>query len=125
MTSSKAADYYNALAETTSIEAMADNEDNQWVLRSLKNNDKDFSRLRLCSLDGSDYRELDDADGDYFPGSCEELGWLGHFAKKSAHLKEFLMYESNIFKKCSEESVDRFFEDLGKCSHIKKMDFSY
>jgi len=48
MASSKAGDYYDALAATTSIEDMTDNEDNQWTLRSLKNNDKDLSRLRLC-----------------------------------------------------------------------------
>ena len=35
------------------------------------------------------------------------------------------MYGSNIFKSCSEESVDRFFEDLGNCDHIKEMDFTY
>ena len=125
MASYKAADYYDALVATTSIEDITNNEDNQSTLRSLKDNDEDLSRLRLCSFDGSDERDVDEAYGDYFPGSSEELGWLGHFAKKSAHLEEFLVYGSNIFKKCSEESVDRFFEDLGKCDHIKKMDFSY
>ena len=125
MASSKEAADYDALEATTSIEDMTDNEDNQWTLRSLKNNDKDLSRLRLCSSEDSHDRDVDEVYGDYFPGSCEELGWLGHFAKKSPHLEEFLMYESNIFKKCSEESVDRFFGDLGKCNHIKKMGFSY
>ena len=50
----------------------------------------------------------------YSPGSSEELGWLGHFAKKSTDLETFGMCGRDIFQNCSEESVDRFFEDLGK-----------
>ena len=124
MPSSKTMDY-DTLEATTSIYDMTDNKDNRLTLRSLKYNVDDPSRLRLCSLDDAEVRDIDKEYGDYFPGSSEELGWLGHFVKKSAHLEDFLVYGSNIFKNCSEESVDRFFEDLGKCNHIKKMEFSY
>ena len=61
------------------------------------------------------------------PDSSEELGWLGHFAKKSTRLKWLSMSgsKSDIFDNCSEQSVNKFFEDLGKCHHIERMDFSF
>ena len=56
--------------------------------------------------------------------SSKELGWLGHFVKKSTRLERFCIHGLNIFDGCSEQSVDRFFEDLGSCNHIKKMNFT-
>lgn len=35
------------------------------------------------------------------------------------------MSGSDIFCDCSEQSVDEFFEQLGKCNHINRMDFSF
>ena len=116
MTSSSRAVDYDALAATTSIKDMVEDELNRWTLASLKQDDKHYdylSRLRLCSEDNAVNH------GDYHPGSSEELGWLGHFAKKSAHLEEIEIYGSNIFKYCSTQSVDEFFEDLGTCSLIE------
>ena len=62
--------------------------------------------------------------GEYHPGSSEELGWLGHFAKKSSHLDTIQFLGGDIFKNCSKESVGRFFEDITRCNRIKKMYFS-
>ena len=107
---------YDTLAATTSIEDMTDNEDNQWTLRSLKNDD--LRTLWLCEPG------VGDDHGAYKPDSSEELGWLGHFAKESARLEELGMCGRNIFRKCSQQSVNRLFEDLGKCNHIKNVDFS-
>ena len=77
---SRAVDY-DALEATTSIEDVTDDAENQDTLRWLRDDDGDPSRLCIC----------DDAceRGEYHPGSSEELGWLGHFVKKSAHLEEF------------------------------------
>ena len=107
---------YDALAATTSIEEITGNENSRDTLRSLKNDN--LAALWLCASGFGGYDV-----GDYQPNSSEELGWLGHFTKKSARLEQFGMCGSNIFKKCSKQSIDRFFEDLGKCNHIKKMDF--
>ncbi|EJK45661.1 hypothetical protein THAOC_35722 [Thalassiosira oceanica] len=87
------------------------------ILRSLRDDDEDFTRLCVC----------DEAfeRGDYRPESSEELGWLGHFAKKTAHLEEFGVCGSDVLNDCSEQSVDRFFEDIGECKRIKKLNFNY
>ena len=106
---------YDALAATMSIEDMAEDGLNQATLRSLKDDDADLCHLGLCSEDMAG--EL----GDYYPGSSEELGWLGHFAKKSTHLITFGLCGDDIFKNCSQQSVERFFQDIGQCNRIKKM----
>ena len=120
MTSSKTADY-DALVATTSIEDITENEDNRNILRLLRDDDARLSRLRLRSDDiAEEYATCDD----YHPGSSAELGWLGHFAKMSTHLENFTFFGGDIFSSCSsEQSVDTFFQDIGKCIHIKEMYF--
>ena len=105
---------YDALEATTTIEDITANEGNQETLRLLREDNGILTRLCIC--DEADER------GEYHPESSEELGWLGHFAKKSAHLEELGLGE-NAFKNCSQQSVDRFFEDIGKCKTIRKLDF--
>ena len=83
MPSSKTTDY-DALAATTSIEDMAEDGLNKATLRSLKDDDAD-----LCHLGGLCSKNMAGEPGDYYPGSSEELGWLGHFAKKSTRLEGF------------------------------------
>ena len=119
MTSSKTADY-DALVATTSIADITENEDNQNILRLLRDDDARLSRLRLRSDDiAVEYWTCDD----YHPGSSAELGWLGHFAKTSTHLDNFTLFGGDIFSRCSEQSVVRFFQDIGKCIHIREMYF--
>ena len=76
---------YNALEATTRIEDIIDHitedELNRETLRYLRDDDGDSSCLRICE---EAYER-----GEYRPESSEELGWLGHFAKTSAHLEEF------------------------------------
>ena len=109
---------FDALAQTTNIEDMAEDELNRGTLRLLKNNDARLSHLRLWGA-----QEDPEECGDYHPGSSEELGWLGHFAKKSTHLHQFSLGGSDVFINCTEQSVDGFLEDLGNCNHITKMTF--
>ena len=106
---------YDALEASTSVEEITENEFSQDSLWLLKNDE--LPALWLCTQDRND--EV----GHYVVGNRKELGWLGHFVKKSTGLKWFGMYGYGIFDKCSEQSVDRFFADLGKCSHIEKMTF--
>ena len=106
---------YDALAVTTSVEEIADDEDNWDTLRSLKNDD--LPALWLCAPGLAEYH------GDYVLRGSTELGWLGHFVKKSTRLESFGIHGHNIFDRCSEQSVERFFGDLGLCNHIKKMEF--
>ena len=106
---------YDALVATTSVEEITEDKCNWFVLRLLKNDN-----LRDLWLRTSD---LADDPGDYVIGGSTELGWLGHFAKKSTELEEFGINGNSIFDSCSGQSVDRFFEDLGMCNHIKKMNF--
>ncbi|EJK54169.1 hypothetical protein THAOC_26268 [Thalassiosira oceanica] len=64
--------------------------------------------------------------GDYvLDGSTEELGWLGHFMKKSTRLNEFRISGGDALVSCSGQSVDKFIGDLSKCNHIQKMTFAY
>ena len=107
---------YDALAATTTIEEITENRFNRDTLRLLRDNDASLSHLCLggCVED----------PGDYDPGSSEELGWLGHFAKKSTRLESFGIYGDEFFDSCGKQSVERFFEDLDKCNHIKKMNFT-
>ena len=41
------------------------------------------------------------------------------------HIKEISFYGDGVFKKCSQQSIERFLEDLGGCSHIETMKFHY
>jgi len=115
MSPSKKTDY-DALEATTRIEDITNDEVNQDTLQSLKDDDGELCRLSLVSEDVVD-------EGDYHPKSSEELGWLGHFAKKSAHLDGLYVFGSTrkIFENCSEQSIDRFFEVLGSCNKIKRV----
>ncbi|EJK67454.1 hypothetical protein THAOC_11507, partial [Thalassiosira oceanica] len=108
----------DALAQTMSIDDMAEDELNRGTLRLLRDDDASLPHLRLWGT-GEDAQE----HGDYHPGSSEELSWLGHFAKRSTHLKTIHFLWAGIFEKCSEQSIDRFFEDLGRCHHVKTMRF--
>jgi len=103
------------------VEDITDNALNQKILRLLRTNDASLSYLCLCE------KVSQEEDGFYHPGSSEELGWLGHFTMNctNENLKEFTLFEPDVFKKCSKQSVDRFFEDLGRCNHIETMQFSY
>ena len=59
-------------------------------LRSLRDDDANLLHLRLCICTGyivENYGE----DGDCFPGSSDELVWLGYFAKKSTHLQKLTL----------------------------------
>ena len=109
---------YDALEATTSIEDMTEGWPNLETLLSLRNDD-DLSCLRICD------EAYACGHGDYHPGGSERLGWLGHFAKKSTHLEEFCLFGFGIFNSCSKQSVERFFQDIGKCDRIKKVHFLY
>ena len=114
MSSSRAVDY-DALEATTAIEDITDDAENQEVLRLLRDDDGGLSGLYICEdAYGNNL-------GDYRPCKSEELGWLGHFAKKSTHLEEFALEGGDAFNNCSEQSIDQFFEDLGKCNQIRKL----
>ena len=107
---------YDALAASMSIDEITENERNRDILRSLKNDE--LPALCLCAPD------LAEDHGDYVLGSrSTELGWLGHFVKKSTRLESFGIHGDGIFDDCSEQSVERFFGDLGLCNHIEKMNF--
>ena len=125
MTSSTTEDCYNdALAATASIENITEDEVHRETLRLLRDDDSRLSHLTLCgTFCGAELCTYADSTGDYSPGSSEELGWLGLYAKKSTHLEKFGMYGRDIFKSCSKQSVDRFFEDLRKCNHFREINF--
>ena len=117
MSSSSKITNYDALEATTSIESITANEGNLTVLRLLRDDDGDLTRLCICD-------EAYDR-GEYHPKSSEELGWLGHFAKKSAHLEELGLNGEDAFYNCSQQSVDRFFEDIGQCTRIRTLNFTW
>ncbi|EJK45657.1 hypothetical protein THAOC_35718 [Thalassiosira oceanica] len=114
MPSSREVDY-DALEASTNIGDITNDTYNQYILRSLRDGDGELSRLLIC--EGS-YE-----DGEYHPESSEELGWLGHFAKNSVHLEEFGVCERDAFNNCSQQSIDKFFEAIGKCNRIRKLEF--
>ena len=97
---------------------ITDDAHNQEIIRLLRDDDAEFVCLRICE---EEFDEEAIGDYDYFPRSDRELGWLGHFAKKSTHLRQLDFYYHDVFANCSEQSVNRFFEDLSKCNHIKEI----
>ncbi|EJK74423.1 hypothetical protein THAOC_03896 [Thalassiosira oceanica] len=110
---------YDALEATTKIEDITNDDIKQGTLRSLRDDDGDLSHLWIrVGEEAYDH-------GEYHPESSEELGWLGHFVKKSTRLEWFGIYggDIDIFHNCSEQSVDRFLDDLRKCNHIRKFHF--
>ncbi|EJK48926.1 hypothetical protein THAOC_32239, partial [Thalassiosira oceanica] len=114
--SSPAVDY-DALEAKTSIEEITVDELNQDTLRSLKKDE--LSDLWLCDPG------MAEEHGDYVIGGSTELGWLGHFVKKSTRLESFGISGGDALHNCSEHSVDRFLDDLRKCNHIQRMNFSF
>ena len=104
----------DALVTTTSVEEITDEVFNLGTLRSLKNDD--LPALYLCKPG------LATVHTDYLLGDSgsAELGWLGHFVKKSTCLESFGILGEGIFDGCSKQSVDRFFEDLGKTITLKR-----
>ncbi|EJK51644.1 hypothetical protein THAOC_29165, partial [Thalassiosira oceanica] len=111
----------NALEATTSIEEITEDEINRDILRWLKSDevcDLWLCRPGLATELGERY-ELNS----YELGSSRELYWLGHLAKKSASPDSIGIFGVGTFGNCSGHSVDRFFDDLCKCNHIKKMHF--
>ncbi|EJK78112.1 hypothetical protein THAOC_00004 [Thalassiosira oceanica] len=114
MSSQEAADC-NALEATTSIEEITEDEQNRDILSSLQNDE--VSELWLCRPGLATEYE------DYELSNSRELDWLGHFVKKSTRLESVSIFGDDTFCNCSGHSVDRFFDDLGKCNHIKKMHF--
>ena len=104
---------YDALEASKRIGEITGNVLNQAILWSLKHDD--LPALWLCAPGLAEDHE------DYVLGGSTELGWLGHFMKKSTRLERFGIRGLNVFGSCSGQSVDRFFEDVGRCSHIKQM----
>ncbi|EJK69901.1 hypothetical protein THAOC_08801 [Thalassiosira oceanica] len=111
----------NALEATTSIEEITEDELNRDILRYLKNDE--LYTLWLCrpglATECGERYQLHS----YELGSSRELYWLGHFAKKSTSPDSVGIFGVGTFGNCSGHSVDRFFDDLCKCNHIKKMHF--
>ena len=64
---------YDALASTINIEDISSIEQNQDILRWLKENDPELDRLWICGED-----QIDD-ELDFCPTNGKELGWLGYF----------------------------------------------
>ncbi|EJK48503.1 hypothetical protein THAOC_32691 [Thalassiosira oceanica] len=108
--SSQAVNYYDALATTTSVEDITDNEDNQGALRSLKNDELSSLWLVIQSMVAE--------HGDYVLGGNTELGWLGHFVKKSTRLDAFGISGGDALDNCSGHSVDRFLDDLSNLEQL-------
>ncbi|EJK52483.1 hypothetical protein THAOC_28230 [Thalassiosira oceanica] len=108
---------YDALEAKTSIEEITENELNQRTLQRLRNDDLTY--LFFGGAEDQNYMS------NYILGSSTELGWLGHFMKKSTRLNRFGIVAGDIFDICSMQSVDRFLEDLSKCIHIKARVFAF
>ena len=105
---------YDALAATTSIEDMNDDcEPSQETLRSLKSGR--LLELQICNQPMG--------VGEYGVFSDMELGWLGYFVKKNTSLVTFGIHGFNALKRCSEQAVDEFFNDLGRSS--ARIEFVY
>ncbi|EJK70537.1 hypothetical protein THAOC_08092, partial [Thalassiosira oceanica] len=103
---------YDALEATTNVEDITEISENQDILRSLKNDE--LPALRLLAPGQAKKAR------DYEVRSSRELGWLGHFMKKSTRLESFGMYGygADTLNNCSEESVNRFFGDLSNLEEL-------
>ncbi|EJK46410.1 hypothetical protein THAOC_34920, partial [Thalassiosira oceanica] len=113
----------NALEATTSIEDITVNKRNRDTLRSLQNDE--LSQLLLCrpGLASGNC-------GRYGLGSSRELDWLGHFAKKSALLRNYLCIdceeeEGGVLANLNDEDMAGCIPSLAACTRMQSLKLSY
>ena len=74
---------YEVAAGAINMEDITSDEDNQDILRRLKENDPDFEMLWVMDEPIN--------DNDYCPEGDSEPGWLGYFIGKSTTLKNLFL----------------------------------
>jgi hypothetical protein len=94
-------DKYAALANTIKIEDITSCERKQSILQQIKDNDRSFTQLWICTDDQiEDYR-------DYSPDSAVELAWLGYFLGCNSTVKELCISRSLTLSDNSGKDVFR------------------
>ena len=113
---------YDALAGTMNIEDISSNEDNQEILRRLKENDPTFTNLCICNQNQiEDEFEFCPNKFDFCPTNGEELGWLGYFLGKSTTLDK--LYISSTPSPSCNAGVEDFRRGLGRNRSIRSVSF--
>ena len=81
-------------ADTMKIEDIVSDENNRAILRKLRGNDTEFTKLRLSIGDVWDVKRK---ENEYRPeGTAHDVGWLGYYIGKNACLNELhLSYLGN------------------------------
>ena len=109
---------YEALAATTPIEEITNNELNQRFLRLVKSNDPGFDEVHLVPpAHGAPYRGL------YRPRSPEEAGWLGYFARHSTVIKSVVV--SGIWTHSEAPRIQCFFRELAGNQTIERIHLTH
>ena len=106
---------YEALARSIKIEDITSDEDNQNILRRLKENDPDFDSFRICSQ--SQIVE----EFDFCPTNGEELGWLGYFIGNNTTLHT--LYISSAPPPSCNAKIEDFRRGLGRNRSIRSICF--
>lgn len=102
---------YAALADTIKIEDITSNEQNQTILRQLKENDPDLKVIYLFTGD-----DEADSTNEYIPDKDEDIGWLGYFIGQCTTLHELHFCYDN-------DDIKRFYRELRCNKSIKKVQF--
>ena len=80
---------YEAQADTIDVDDIATNSNNRIVMRRMKNNVADNSKLLWIQNE----HDVDGEDCvDYVPEGANDMGWLGYFVGKNEHLEEVVIY---------------------------------
>ena len=113
---------YDALAGTMNIEDISSNDDNQEILRRLKENDPTFTNLCICNQNQiEDEFEFCPNKFDFCPTNGEELGWLGYFMGGNTTLQRLTIW-STLPPSCN-AGVEDFRRGLGRNRSIRKLSF--
>ena len=105
---------YAALADTIKIEDITSNEQNQTILRQLKEHDPDLEAVHLCGDDEADSTNA------YIPEKDEDIGWLGYFIGQCTTLHELHFCHDNDD---INDDVKRFYRQIRCNKSIKKVQF--
>jgi len=106
---------YAAMADTIKIEDITSNEQNQMILRQLKENDPDLEVIYIFD-ESFDPDEAENTH-DYIHINGDDIGWLGYYVGQSTNLHELhLCYGNDDFK--------NFYREMRSNTSIQKIYFN-
>ena len=102
-------EYYQANAQTVNLEDITSDEENAYILASIRDNAPDMTSFAI--------NNVHDCDGDFVVREGDNLGWLVYFVGRSEKLKKI-----DIIDVPDNINLDAFLEGLGRNRSIGKLE---